>query len=232
MTDLERAMARVAQSGDPLMLQRLLWPDVMFYGKQRDIIYSIRDSVETYVPAGNMLGKDYVGGFIALSFFLCPMVYFSPQHVASVERLRGPHNQFPHFRRVLTTSVKADHLRVLWAEIGRFVTGSALPLTDDKGGPLTVLHQEIRLASEGRVNGKNLQSYLLAQVTNERGEGMAGHHAPYTLCIADEASGVGDKVYEMQQGWAKRLLAIGNPNPCNNFFFRGIEAGDLAARSK
>lgn len=41
---------------DPLVFGKLLWPDVEFYDKQRSIIYSVRDNVETVVPAGNMLG--------------------------------------------------------------------------------------------------------------------------------------------------------------------------------
>ncbi len=41
---------------DPLELQRLLWPDVYFYRQQRDVIYSVADNDQTFVPAGNMLG--------------------------------------------------------------------------------------------------------------------------------------------------------------------------------
>ena len=40
----------------PLDLQRLCWPDVTFYSKQKEIIDSVRWNDETYVPAGNMLG--------------------------------------------------------------------------------------------------------------------------------------------------------------------------------
>lgn len=41
---------------DPLKLCSILWPDVRFYKEQEEIIYSVRDNDETYVPAGNMLG--------------------------------------------------------------------------------------------------------------------------------------------------------------------------------
>jgi len=41
---------------DPLQLAKLCWPDVVFYKEQRDIIYSVLDNDETFVPAGNMLG--------------------------------------------------------------------------------------------------------------------------------------------------------------------------------
>lgn len=41
---------------DPLKFAKALWPKVTFYDKQREIIYSVRDNDETFVPAGNMLG--------------------------------------------------------------------------------------------------------------------------------------------------------------------------------
>jgi len=41
---------------DPLKLAKLLWPDCHFYKQQRQIIYSVWENDQTYVPAGNMLG--------------------------------------------------------------------------------------------------------------------------------------------------------------------------------
>jgi hypothetical protein len=54
---------------DPIRFQQELWPSteytdyggqqhpgVRFYSKQREIIYSVEDNVETLVPAGNKLG--------------------------------------------------------------------------------------------------------------------------------------------------------------------------------
>lgn len=146
--------------------------------------------------------------------------------------------------RVITTSVKDDHLRVLWGEIGRFIDTCAVPLKHQQGGPLIVKHREVRKVT-GRWGREELSdtdgstlppgtvctiSYLLGMVS-EKGEGLAGHHAAHTLCIVDEASGVDGLVYEMQQGWARKLLAIGNPNPVSEsqWFRKGVEAGNLAA---
>lgn len=41
---------------NPSTLSKLLWPDVRFYRQQREIIQSVDDNDETFVPAGNMLG--------------------------------------------------------------------------------------------------------------------------------------------------------------------------------
>lgn len=207
----------------PLRFHKLLWPDTDFYDKQREVVLSVRDSAETYVHAGNQLGKDYVAGFIALSFFIRPQMYFPESYVREV---RGRAGRFPHSRRVVTTSVKDDHLRVLWAEIGRFVTESRFSLRAEEGGPLVLLNHEIRLAYER--DAKNPVNYLVGMVS-ESGEGLSGHHAAYTLMIGDEASGIDDKAYAAGQGWVKRFLFIGNPNSTTNFFFRGIKGGDLLA---
>jgi hypothetical protein len=71
-------------------------------------------------------------------------------------------------------------------------------------------------------------SYLLGMVS-QKGEGMAGHHARYTLGIIDEASGVDDLVYTQMDTWAKRKLIIGNPNPTENFFKKLVVGGDQEA---
>jgi hypothetical protein len=76
-------------------------------------------------------------------------------------------------------------------------------------------------------------SYILGRVA-AKGEGMLGHHiadygdgVPRTLFVADEASGVDDISYERAKTWAKRILVIGNPFPCSNFFYKGVKRGDV-----
>lgn len=41
---------------DPIAFQRKLWPHITFYREQVEIIYSVENNDETFVPAGNMLG--------------------------------------------------------------------------------------------------------------------------------------------------------------------------------
>lgn len=204
---------------DPFVLGRILWPHVRLYREQQEIVQSVfYDSVETYVPAGNMLGKDFIAAYIALLFFLTR-----------------------HPCRVVTTSVDASQLNgVLWGEMRRFIQTSAVPLESDKGGPLLINDQKIRKVYNGNICGV---SYIIGRVA-QKGEGMLGHHVtptqeeldngyditvPRTLFIADEASGIDDVSYERAATWAKRILIIGNPFPCNNFFKRGVKAGDVLA---
>lgn len=200
---------------EPLRMQHALWPDVAFYAKQREIIHSVRDNLETIVPAGNMLGKDFVSGFIVLWFFL---THYKP----TTDR---------NWVRVITTSVAQKHLDVLWAEVSRFATSSAVPLLysqQNRGAPLYMTTQEIRHVDEITASGNNVRNYVKGMVSG-KGESMQGHHAEHTLLVIDEASGVEDTAYEMGATWAKRILIIGNPHPCTNFFFKGVKSGDLIA---
>jgi hypothetical protein len=194
---------------DPLAFAHLLWPGVTFYHKQVEVVRSVEANDETFVVAGHQLGKDFVAGFITLWYFL------AHQPV-----------------RVVTTSVKDDHLRVLWGEIGRFIDTAREdtplgPLSARKGGPLVVHRRELRKVVGGRTCAI---SYCRGMVS-QKGEGLAGHHAEHTLLVVDEASGVDDVVYERGDTWAKKKLIVGNPYPCNNFFFKAVKAGDVLAGS-
>jgi hypothetical protein len=195
---------------DPIDFAAVLWPNITFYDKQREIIYSVVHNDETFVPAGHMLGKDFVAAFVALWFFLS----------------RVP-------CRVVTTSADYPQLEaVLWGEIRRFVQTAAFPL-EAPAGPLVVNHLHIRRVVNGVMDGL---SYLVGRVS-AKGEGMQGHHIaevgdriPRTLWIADEASGVDDAGYKAADTWARRKLVIGNPYPCTNFFRTGVKGGDLHAK--
>lgn len=199
---------------DPFQFQRVLWPHVTFYEEQREVIRSVRDNDETFVVAGNMLGKDFVSAFIALWFF-CTRVPC----------------------RVVTTSVDHTQLEgVLWGEIRRFIQEARYPLEVERGGILVVNHLHLRRIKNWSKREVCGLSYCLGRVA-AKGEGMLGHHIaeqgdgiPRTLFIADEASGVDDVSYERADTWARRKLIIGNPYPCQNFFYRGVKQGDLLAK--
>jgi len=202
---------------EPLKFKDALWPEIQFHEKQVEEIHSVRDNVETYVHAGNMLGKDFVAAFIVWWFFVC---FYKPP-----VKGRAIHTEC----RIVTTSVKDEHLDVLWAEITKFGVSSRMPLLDGLGGPFVLTHHELRHLSEKNL-GNNPINYVKGMVSaSDRKESLQGHHARHNLFLIDEASGVPDWVYEMGQGWMKKMLAFGNPNPCANWWFRGCKAGDLLA---
>lgn len=203
MTDFEHAR----RFKDPVEFAGLLWPHVRLYDKQRESLWSVRDVPETFIVAGNKLGKDFLSGIAVLWAFLT-------------------HREV----RIITTSVKDDHLRVLWGEIGRFIQTSRYPLRREHGGPLVCNHRDIRkVFLDGPHRGEICDISYLRGMVSEKGEGMAGHHAAWTLAVMDEASGVDDAVYTQCGTWAKRILAFGNPNSCapTQFFRKNVEAGDL-----
>ena len=216
---MSTAVSTVDYVIDPLKLAADLWPDTYFYKEQRDIINAVwYEADETYVSAGNMLGKDFVAGFLCLAFFLTR-----------------------HPCRIVTTSAKDDHLRVLWGEINRFLDNCRVPLSFKKGGPLIVNHHDIRKVVALQ---KCPISYLIGMVAGPDSiAAMQGHHvarvgrqAPLMCCgkkeynpldrtlfVCDEASSVSDDYMKMTRTWANRVLVIGNTWPCENFFKHAIE---------
>lgn len=222
----ERMQVYEGRLVNPISVGARYWPSARLYDKQFDILESVRYSKETIVHAGNMLGKDWIGGYIATTFFLAPQMYFDMEYVQSIEDTRSPENPYPHTCRVVTTSVAEHHLKVLWGEIGRFATSAVEPLLFSReapDAPLVINYQEMRYTRERWA--KNPLNYCQGRVS-ETGEGMAGHHAAYTLGIIDEGSGVADLVYTQMGTWAKKILIIGNPNPTANFFRKGVKAGN------
>lgn len=200
-----------------------------FYDREQEIIESVALNQETYVVAGNKLGKDYTGGFIAVTFFIAPWLYFPEAKFREIEARRKPgvSEWQEHTRRVVTTSVDGDQLRNLWGEIGRFISTSRIPLNDAQGGLLRVNMRDISLAAERIDTDQEPLNYLIGRVT-ATGEGISGAHAEYNLLMVDEASGAHDLIYTYGLGWMKKFLAFGNPNECNNFYKRNALAGDLA----
>tara|TARA_R110002020_G_scaffold376130_3_gene587286 strand:+ start:10445 stop:12025 length:1581 start_codon:yes stop_codon:yes gene_type:complete len=188
---------------DPVGFVKVMWPDVVLYDKQAEIMESVRDNDDTIVIAGNQLGKDFISGLISLWFFCS----------------RRP-------ARVVTSSVKFDQLNdVLWGEIRNFISTAARPL------PIHYNHMKIRqVYNDGRYVDK---SELVGQVVSTEEGLLGRHLAlgpdglPTTLVIFDECSGVEDGVWEKCSTWAKRRLAIGNAFDCENFFREAYKKGDI-----
>lgn len=183
---------------DPFKFIQTHWSNAILTPEQIRIVDSVWRNHETVVPAGNMLGKDYISSIIVLTFFLA---------------------HFSESCRVVTTSVKDDHLDVLWGEIDARIRESRYEMLSTRGGPLIYNHHEIRKVVGGTVDKL---SYIKGQVS-KKGEGMSGHHAKHTLLVVDEASGVDQVVYDMGTAWAGRILVIGNTWPCENFFRHAVE---------
>ncbi len=188
---------------DPIEFCEEFWPHITLYDKQKEIVYSVWDNDETFVPAGNELGKDFIAGFIIVAFFM---------------------TRFPC--RIVTTSATDRHLEVLWDEISRFIQTSKYPMDQVHGGPLIVNKRAIHRIVDGE---EDTVSYVLSMVTSDQSiAAMQGHHAsrvgmPRTLFVGDEASGLKNEYYGMASSWAHRMLIIGNTWPCENFFKHAIK---------
>ena len=80
---------------DPLKFVAICWPDLKLYDRQREILLSARDNLETFVHASNEMGKDFIAAITAVWFFAS----------------RQP-------ARVITSSSSQTQLEsILWSEI-------------------------------------------------------------------------------------------------------------------
>lgn len=210
-----------------LRLIEALWPKYRLSREQRMMVRSVEENTETIVPAGNQLGKDFITALIILVFFLT----------------RKP-------CKILITSANEKHLNVLRTEMARHMSNSLVPLTLDKGGPLRVTQDMITREENGI---KDTLSYIqFAVYSPNKPDAMAGHHAhpedleeaklgvPHSLAVADEASSVDNDCFNKLKSWCRRLLIIGNPYPCENYFKHAVKGkpgtedkgGDILDRNK
>jgi len=195
---------------DLLKLAGVLWPEMVLYREQREIVHSVQEDDATYVVAGNELGKDFIAGRLVVLLFLSR-----------------------HPCRGLTTSTKDQHLDVLWGEIERAINEAAYPLRVQDGGPLIVNHHRLRKVYRGQ---ECPISYVVGMVASEQTkESFQGHHVashdgtPRTFVMGDEASSLPNRHHEMITTWAQRELWFGNAWYCEGFFRQAFD-GNLVER--
>ena len=161
--------AAVSLATDPLRFVSLCWPDMQLYGKQREVLLSVRDNVETFVHAANETGKTRIAAVAVLWFFAG----------------RTP-------ARVVTSSSSETQLNaILWSEIHNLIRTSRFPLP--------FLAKNLCLKKLRRLGSTETEpsDYVLGYVTNTV-ENFQGHHLPNdrprVLAVFDEASGVSGRV--------------------------------------
>jgi len=112
--------------------------------------------------------------------------------------------------RVILTATKFQQItEVVWAEIRRMYIAAKQPL----GGDLPVLPTTGLRSEDGR---------QIFGITASEAESFAGIRAPEMLVIADEASGIDERIFEAMMGnlaGGGKLLLTGNPTKSTGFFF-------------
>lgn len=113
--------------------------------------------------------------------------------------------------RVVATSTKVDQLKdVLWPELLKWITRSKLK--DDFQWNAESVH----------LVGREKQVFAVARTGNSP-EAMQGFHADYLLIVADEASGIEDRVFQPLEGTLTGkhnvLVLTGNPTRASGYFF-------------
>nr|BDD46351.1 hypothetical protein 6 [Pseudomonadaceae bacterium] len=191
----------VSLATDPLRFVAMCWPDMQLFDKQREILLSVRDNVETFVHAANETGKTRTAALVTIWFFAS----------------RTP-------ARVVTSSSSETQLNsILWSEIHHLISTSKLHL------PFVTKHLSVKKRRSLEGMETEPLDYIIGYVTNQV-ENFQGHHLsndkPRVLAVFDEASGVSDEFCDAADSWAHRKLVIGNPLSAN-FFCRLCKGGDV-----
>ena len=98
--------AALSLAADPLKFVSLCWPQMQLYARQREVLLSVQDNVETFVHAANETGKTRIAAVAVLWFFTT----------------RTP-------ARVVTSSSSETQLNaILWTEIHSLISTSRFPL--------------------------------------------------------------------------------------------------------
>lgn len=184
---------------DPCKFTKMCWPDLTLYPKQREVLHSLRDNVQTFVHAGNELGKDFITGLAVVWFYAS----------------RTP-------CRVITSSAGETQLKsVLWGEMKQRIATSQVEF------PWNVTHLNIKQldTQDKEVPLSYCLGHVTKSVENFQGHHL-DHDIPRVLGVFDEASGIPDEFYVAAESWAHRILVIGNPLRTTNFFFRICKAGN------
>lgn len=122
--------------------------------------------------------------------------------------------------KTLITGSGFDQLKAtMWAEMQMWARKLPAPLQDQFD--ITAEQLSLKAAPESSFAA-------LRTASPDRTEGLAGFHSPYSLIIADEASGINDKVFEVLSGAmteaGAKLVLTGNPTRNSGYFYNSFHA--------
>jgi hypothetical protein len=171
------------------------------WSKQREILRSVVEHHDTYVPSCHSAGKSRVAAEAA--------AYWIASHPVG-EAL------------VVTTAPTDEQVeKVVWKEVGRVKADAGLP------GSIAGANWHVGPAGARTLVGFGVKPQK--RVNIEQGmQRMQGHHARYLLVIIDEATGVEPWIWDAVDSLASnvnaRVLAIGNPDDPSSEFGKRCDA--------
>lgn len=173
------------------------WAALMLWDKQREILNAIRDGGRVAVRSGHKIGKSTTAVAAALWFYCC----FEDA-------------------RVMFTAVKAWQVdEVLWRELRRIVSGTKLRGTwrEEWGDPHELARSGLKSRDHREIVG----------FTAKDAEAVAGISGARVMYIADEASGIGDALFQAMAGnlaGGGRIVMFSNPTRTEGTFFDAFGA--------
>jgi phage terminase large subunit len=181
---------------------------VELWSKQVELLESIRDNRNTSCRSGHKCGKTTTLAVAALWFYA----------------------SFPD-ARVLMTAVKASQVdEAMWREVRRLVRRSKAPLrsasSDEPDLRTSVFPIDGQLGERANYGLRADDGRQVWGMTARDGEGLAGISGANILILADEASGIQDRFFEVLgsslagSGGTARKCYISNPTRTTGEFYR------------
>ena len=217
--ELRQAFERVLEEET-----RSVWPDpkwqadpvgfarsvlgVDVWGKQRDVLESVRDNRSTTVRGGRQVGKDFLAAILAWWWF-CSFASAKVMMIAPTEK---------QLNRVLW-----GHIRTLWQNHGRCVECKKLDPPPPRPCPhsATMVAKVSSRCQTGIMAPDDRQMFGMTAVSEG---GLRGFGGPACFAIFDEAQDIRDDFHDTIVGGMAsshaRELAIANPRKTRGWFYR------------
>lgn len=179
------------------------------WSKQIEICEAIRDHKRVAVRSGHKIGKSAVAVGIALWFYC----------------------SFPDARVIMTSTTSRQVDQILWRELRMMRAKGSRCLSCKAQDPTGMLiprpcpHSAIIEGEQGELARTGLKSSDFREIvgfTARESEAVAGISGANLLYILDEASGIGDEIFEAIEGnraGGARALLLGNPTRNEGEFF-------------
>jgi len=172
------------------------------WGKQEEILNSVRDNRQTAVSAAPSTGKSFAAAAAALWFLNC----------------------FPDSKVIVTAAPPERQIReILFGKIRQFQRAALRRGVNLAGGDPKSM--AIVADDEHWIQGFTIPS---SGSKEERIAKFHGHHAPNILIIADEAHGVPGEIFEafdnIMSSHGARLLILSNPLAPNGPFYQATRS--------
>jgi len=182
------------------------------WSRQAEILEAVRDYDRVAIASGHKVGKSHSAAIIALWFYC----------------------SYPDARVVMTSTTSRQVDQILWRELRMMRARGGRCVACKARDPEALLiprpcdHSTLIEGEMGELARTGLKSQDFREIvgfTAREAEAVAGISGRHLLYIADEASGIGDDIFEAiegNRGGGAKLVLLGNPTRNEGTFYEAF----------